>query len=424
MVAALPPCPAIAQSASEFMRGWLNQDTMTGDWGGVRPRLEEAGISPRLHYTTESAYNPSGGRSQAARYTQQVDFGVDLDLERLAHIPDGQVKITFTDRRGRSLSADALGDNRFAVQELYGGGQTFRVVELHYEQQLLNHHLLLDIGWEPLGSNFATSQIYCSYFQTLATCGTQQLDNFDWQNWPFAQWGARVRFQPAPEYYVSGGVYQTNPRHAIDGTNLGFAGTGIIAPFEIGWLPGHHRGGLPGEYKVGGYYDSSRTSDVFEDVNGQPAGLTGMPFAQHNGRWGIYALATQMVYRESQSEKRGLTLFAMATTSDPRTETFRFFYAGAAYQGTFNGRDDDFVALLFAHGQFNRWLSSYQEDRNRMIPGVVGVQRYENVVELDYGVQIAPWLKLRPNLQYVIHPGGTGNVPDALVIGLFSCVTF
>ena len=59
-----------------------------------------------------------------------------------------------------------------------------------------------------------------------------------------------------------------------------------------------------------------------------------------------------------------------------------------------------------------------------MAPGVVGVQKYENVVELDYGIQLAPWLKLRPNLQYVIHPGGTGNIPNALVIGLFSCVTF
>ena len=38
-----------------------------------------------------------------------------------------------------------------------------------------------------------------------------------------------------------------------------------------------------------------------------------------------------------------------------------------------------------------------------------------------YGIQqVARRLKLLPNLQYVDHSGGTGSVPDALVIGLFT----
>jgi porin len=131
--AVLPCSPTAAQPSNGSMRGWLNQDTITGNWGGIRTRLEEAGISLRGHYTSESAYNPSGGQFEAARYTQQFDFGADLDLERLARIPGGQVLITFTDRKGRSLSADALGNNQFAVQEVFGGGQIFRLVELHYQ---------------------------------------------------------------------------------------------------------------------------------------------------------------------------------------------------------------------------------------------------------------------------------------------------
>jgi porin len=108
-----------------------------------------------------------------------------------------------------------------------------------------------------------------------------------------------VRFQPRPEYYVSTGVYQANPRHATDGLDLTFAGTGVIVRFEVGLLSGLGGRGLPGEYKLGGYYDSSRTPYVFLDINGLSAGLTGAPFAQRNGRWGVYALATQMVYRAS-----------------------------------------------------------------------------------------------------------------------------
>lgn len=55
---------------------------LTGDWQGVRTRLKNAGIDLRAEYLWESAANPSGGRSQAVRYTQQVDFGLDLDLGR------------------------------------------------------------------------------------------------------------------------------------------------------------------------------------------------------------------------------------------------------------------------------------------------------------------------------------------------------
>jgi porin len=421
----LPCPPASAQPSNGCMPGeWLKWDTtVTGTWGGNRTRLEHAGVSVRGHHTSESAYNPSGGRFEAGRYTQQFDFGVDLDLDRLGCIPRGKVLITFTNRKGRSLSADALGSNKFAVQEVFGGGENFRLVELQYQQQLLDGQLLFDVGWAPMGSSFAKSPFYCG-FQTLAACGTLQLDNSNWHNWPFSQWGAMVRFQPSPAYSVSTGVYQDNPANATDGLNLTFAGTGAIVPLEVGWFPGQGGRGMPGEYKLGGYFDSSNTPDVFLDINGLSAGLTGTPFAQRNGRWGFYALATQMVYREASEAKRGLTLSAMATASDPKTETFRFFYAGAFYQGTFAHRDADFVSLLFAHGTYNSRLTRFQKDRNRVSPGAVGIQTYESVVEVDYAIAVTPWLQVRPNLQYVTRPGGTGEVPDAFVVGLLSKVTF
>jgi porin len=113
-----------------------------------------------------------------------------------------------------------------------------------------------------------------------------------------------------------------------------------------------------------------------------------------------------------------------ATVSDPKTETFRFFYVGAYYQGPFAHRGDDFVSLLFARGNWNSRLTQFQEDRNRVSPGAVGIQTDESVVELDYAVVAAPWLQVRPNLQYIIRPGGTGEVPDAFVIGLFTQITF
>jgi porin len=417
---------ATIASSDEKPTGWLNQNTMTGDWGGTRTRLEDAGVNVRAHHTSESGQNPTGGQFAAARYAQQLDFGADLDLDRLAGVAGGQVLVTFTNRDGRSLSADSLGNNKFAVQEVFGYGQNFRFVELHYRQTLLDGKVVFDAGWVPIGGTFATSKVYCTYFQTLTTCGTVALNNPNWQHFPAGQWGAMARFQPRPEYYVASGVYQANPEHltASNGFNLTFAATGAIVPIEFGWLPGQDTGGLPGEYKLGGYHDSSPVPDVFLDEDGHSAGLTGAPFAVHNGRWAVYFVATQMVYRETPGKDRGLTVFGLATTADKKTETFGGFYAGALYQGTFRHRDDDFISVLFAHGGYNSRLRRFQEDRNIVAPGSVGIQTHERVVEVDYGIAVAPWLQIRPNLQYVIRPSGTGQVPNAFVIGLLTRTTF
>ena len=77
-----------------------------------------------------------------------------------------------------------------------------------------------------------------------------------------------------------------------------------------------------------------------------------------------------------------------------------------------------------AYARYNDRLTRFQGDRDTVAPGTVGIQHHESIVELDYNVQMAPWFSLRPNLQYVINPGGTGKIPDAFVIGLYTNVTF
>jgi hypothetical protein len=46
---------------------WLEQETATGNWGGARERIVEAGITPRFSYTTDLLANPVGGARQGFR---------------------------------------------------------------------------------------------------------------------------------------------------------------------------------------------------------------------------------------------------------------------------------------------------------------------------------------------------------------------
>ncbi len=421
--------PLVAQEndTSTQPTTWVNRSTLTGDWGGLRTKAEKAGVKLRAGLTTESAANPVGGKRQSARYTQQVDFGADFDLGRMADDPGAKLQVTFTDRLGRSLSADAIG-NLFAVQQLYGAGQNFRIIELNYQQNVIAGKLNFELGWSPAGDYFASLPVFCD-FQNGFICGhpNPMTTNSGAHNYPVGQWGARAKVNASQQFYFQTGLYQVNPNEGNSnrGLDLSFSSTGVLIPIEAGWLPGTRNGKYPGMYKIGGYYNSSDTPDVLQDIHGLSAGLTGGPFQMRNGRFGTYGMVDQVIERDASDFKRFLRIGAVGGIADRATAIYRdFVAAGGVRQGTFEHRDADFISVLFAYAQINPRLTRYQQDRNLAVPGSVAIQTYEMIAEIDYNVQIASWLSVRPNLQYVVHPGGTAKIPNAFVLGLHTGVTF
>jgi porin len=145
-----------------------------------------------VEFLTESAANPTGGRAQAARYTQEFDFGADFDLNRLVALPNEKVQITLTDDTGRSLS-DVIG-SQFQVQELFVANQSFRLSELNYQQELLTDKISLEAGWAPIGDSFAQPMILCA-FQNAVFCGhaSAMTANSGAHNFPLAQWAPTSR---------------------------------------------------------------------------------------------------------------------------------------------------------------------------------------------------------------------------------------
>lgn len=251
------------QSVTSQPADWLDRDTLTGNWAGVRTTLQRAGIELRTGFTTESAANPVGGQKQTARYTQQVDFGADLDLSRLVGDPGAKIQITFTDRVGRSLCADAIG-NLFAVQQLYGAGQNFRIVELNYQQSLFADKLNFELGWSPAGDFFASLPVFCD-FQNGFICGhpSPLASDSGAQNYPIGQWGARVRMNPTQQFYIQTGLYQVNPNER-DSTKVWTSPLAALAY----WFPSNSRGCPDKERESSPAFIRSAPAEDFE--RGQP----------------------------------------------------------------------------------------------------------------------------------------------------------
>jgi porin len=66
----------------------------------------------------------------------------------------------------------------------------------------------------------------------------------------------------------------------------------------------------------------------------------------------------------------------------------------------------------------NSRIADVETDLDASNPGSLGVQGSEYVGELFYSLHATPWLELRPNVQYVLQPGGIARNTDDIIIGL------
>jgi porin len=82
----------------------------------------------------------------------------------------------------------------------------------------------------------------------------------------------------------------------------------------------------------------------------------------------------------------------------------------------FDSRPRDALSLGVASGYFSKEVRRAQQ--NGQLPGPPGGQDYEMVIELTYRFDFRKGaLFIQPDLQYIIHPGGTGRLNNALVLG-------
>jgi porin len=381
-----------------------------GDWGGARTRLKDRGIDFQFGYTGEFAYNPSGGTRSASAYSDQYSAGVTFDLDRLLDVHDAKFQLTLSERTGNNLSNFAQLGTLQQVQEVYGRGQTFRLTDFWYEQKYANGLIDWKVGRIPVGEDFAS---FSCDFQNLTFCGSNPgnlVGNYIY-NWPISQWATRVKVNLSGFGYVQAGVYDMNPKYlGVDDEVLPVFfshSTGALIPVELAWLPTFGGGTLPGSYKFGAWYDTSTADDVAEDINGDPIVLTGLPAHQRHGRYGGYVNFQQQV-------TSNLSMFLNAVVADKRTSTTdRQIAAGLVYTGLFKARPQDDVGFALGTTHVNSRVSTSEDPLSS-----------EYAFELFYTYRPRPGLLVRPNLQYIHHPGGTDQNDDVFALGLKTSANF
>jgi porin len=397
--------------------------TLTGDWGGLRTKLHDMGVDITAGYKEEATGNTYGDIPKQWAQAGEFDVGATLDAQKLWGVYGGVLQTTVTIRQGQPPPGDLLQQSI----EVYGRGNIARLTEFWYRQKLFNDKLTIKFGRMPQGdfNNFSCD------FVNLTFCGAPGgniVGNY-WFNWPIAQWAALARYDFG-EYDVGAGVYEINPQDLDLQFSPGWfcCATGAMGHFELGWTPEFGPQKLVGHYQIGVWDSTAGGSDVLLGVNGQPYALTGLPPLHQPNAYGFYVQGQQQITGSATYNRdsgwrnnHGLSVFFNFIQADRATATLdNQFSVGLTFAGLMPSRPGDTAGLAFGRTGYN---SRAAESILLATPGVQ-VPQAEYPIEAFYSFQATPWWDVRPDFQYVIHPGGYVKASNEALIGLRTDITF
>jgi porin len=423
-------------------KDWLQSDYATMNWFGIRDMFATNGLDIALNYASDLAGNATGGKSRGFSYCDNLTLDLEFHSEQLLGYKGGTLSVIMLNRDGSNLSATHIG-NQFTVQQLYGGS-TAIFYGLAYDQHFCDDRFSLKFGRMAAGDDFASSPLYWLYMNNGIDGNPQALPvNAMFTAYPWASWAARLRAKITDTTQAMIGVYQVTPqvwRASMHGFNWNInPNDGAMLIGQYGWAPEFFKPaasvvhtasdgkntvaadgksfapaedsiapkGLPGHYWMGGYY-STWTYPQFGNSQGQ------------TGAYGLYWHFDQMLYRMNPFKDTGLTAWsAFVLSPQQNTAKIPFQYnGGLVYTGIIPCRPQDLTIFGVVYGNF----SSNYAQANQASSG--GYATYELVYELGYRINLTKFAYIQPDAQWIINPGGTGTIPNALVLGAQIGVTF
>jgi porin len=410
------PAPTV-ETSEEFREKYL-----LGDWLGARSQLAAEGIKPLVLFITDPFVNASGGLRRG--FSEYDLLGLDflLDTDKLLGWPGGEFRIGFANNSGTSLSQKYVG-NTFPVQLADVADQNPRLTYLSYTRSLCDDKLSVRLGRLTINSVYGEEFAGSPYFKAFTSVAFDLVPIGIFLNapgafgYPLTTWGARLKFEPVESFYAMAGCYNGDPgvkegnRHGVDFTLRG----PLFLIGEIGYRRNYGKDatGLPGNVKLGAYFNGG-SAEVFG------SGLAGQPGETVQARYGFYLLGDQALVRWGDpAQKRHLGAFAaLVCAPDQRVNRVPYFIdAGLVVYGFLPSRPRDFAGFGLAYGSYSGDLR-HAEEVQALTDPAVGVQSWEMTLEWTYGCTVQPGLVARPSLQYLVNPGGNKAVPNALAIGV------
>ncbi len=368
---------------------------LLGNWGGLRPALAAHGVSISITDSENLLGNVSGGVKTGATMQGVTTMAMDVDTGKAFGLQGGAFHVSALQIHGRPLSEYYLDD----LQAANGneGENATRLWELWYDQTALNGRFDLKLGQQSIDNEFMISTYSGLFVNTMA--GWPIIPSVDLYGggpaYPLSSLGARGQFKPNNNVAILAGVFDDDPgaggfnddQQALDPSGGRFSlKNGALWIAELQYST--KLLGLPGTYKLGGWYDSATFADQLYDY-------------QHRGNYSLYAVVDQTVWQSPKNSNRTLNLFGriMGAPNDQNLVDFGF-NGGVTLTAPLPGRDNDQAGLDFGVAHVSSRAADAAVASGTRRPGT------ETLIEATYQAQATTWLVLQPDVQYVINPGG------------------
>lgn len=377
---------------NERFTDFFERDYMLGDWLGSRPWLEEHGIGIELYYSGEFFRMIRGGINthHAGEYNGLFSFDLEIDTRAAGWWDQGAFFIQLQEHHGDGLTERHAGD--YQVLSNIDADDFKQLSELWYRHSWMDERLWIKFGKQDANTEFA----FVEYGSEFLHSSPGYPPSIALATYPDSDWGLVVGGAPSDWISVNLGVFTGTPdggrsiRSSLDNFNGPMV---LIEPtfhYTIGDYPGH--------FRIGGWWNGARFEKI--DADAPDPGFV-------DESYGLYATIDQLTWREGRedpTDPQGIGVFAQYAWAPPnRSEVHHYVGAGIQWTGAMAGRDMDVMGIGIFHVAFSG-QSVFPDDS-------------ETAVELFYAYQLFGWMSLRPDLQWIRHPGGMGN-KDALAIGL------
>jgi porin len=355
----------------------------------VGPR-KASPLTTTFSYTGELVVDVAGGVGRGATVPGVAGVQASLPLNQLVGWSGARAFVVAIGTHGGAPSAfvgDVQGVSNIEAPP------AVRLEEAWLQQNLFGNRLSGVVGRFDLNAEFYRLQSGALFLNSSFGVGPEFSQSGGAGKrpsiFPNTAFGARLAFKPSPNL-----VWRAA---AFDGPML-ISEVAVLARSDTAEQPRHRRFEIgrgrtrayAAKVALGAWYYPARFRDLSDSTS-------------HRGSGGAYLVADITM--------GSVTTFAQLGLGDGRVNQIGGYVAGGlTLTAPIRSRAQDIVGVGVAAA-----VNGSHFERAQSVIGVPAAG--ETTVELTYLAQIGPSVSVQPDAQYVIHPGGTGGLRNATVLG-------
>lgn len=364
----------------------------------IWPTRAEAQVTLKAAYTIDAFRNLAGGVAEGGDLLHNFDLTAGINGDSIPAVQGLEAFVYILANAGGSVGRLA-GDRQGASN--IEAPTALRLYEAWIQKNWGDEFALL-VGLYDLNSEFYSAETGSLFINSahgigpeFAASGKNGPSIF-----PVTSLTARLRWKPTKTTYALAGILDAVPgdtaRSRVVHIDLG---DGALAIGEVGLQRDAAATTMRRKLAVGAWAYSSDFSDA------TTAELT------RQGTYGVYFLGDTELYREPRGPGQGLSAYGRVGYADHTVHPVQWSWgAGFAYAGLVRGRDDDQAGVAIAAVNHSARYLRAQADVGTML------HAREIALEGTYSAALGSRVRVQPNIQYIINPGMSRELSNALLL--------